>query len=37
MARIAGDTFEFSPPLICERSHIDQMFEILSTTLRRMG
>jgi beta-alanine--pyruvate transaminase len=37
MARIAGDTFEFSPPLICERSHIDQIFEILSTTLRRMG
>jgi beta-alanine--pyruvate transaminase len=37
MARIAGDTFEFSPPLICERSHIDQMFDILSTTLRRPG
>jgi beta-alanine--pyruvate transaminase len=37
MTRIAGDTFEFSPPLICERSHIDQMFEILSATLRRMG
>ena len=37
MARIAGDTFEFSPPLICERSHIDQIFEILSTTLGRMG
>ena len=35
MARIAGDTFEFSPPLICERSHIDQIFDILSTTLRR--
>ena len=34
MVRIAGDTFEFSPPLICERSHIDQIFETVSTVLR---
>ena len=34
MVRIAGDTFEFSPPLICERSHIDQIFETVSQVLR---
>ncbi len=37
MVRIAGDTFEFSPPLICERSHIDQIFDIVRTTLRKPG
>ena len=36
MVRIAGDTFEFSPP-ICERSHIDQIFDTVSTTLRKPG
>jgi beta-alanine--pyruvate transaminase len=34
MVRIAGDTFEFSPPLICERDHIDQIFEIIKMVLR---
>ncbi len=34
MARIAGDTFEFSPPLICERSHIDQIFDTIKAVLR---
>jgi len=34
MARIAGDTFEFSPPLICERTHIDQIFDTVRTVLR---
>jgi beta-alanine--pyruvate transaminase len=37
MTRVAGDTFEFSPPLIASRSDIDRIFEILSATLRRMG
>jgi adenosylmethionine-8-amino-7-oxononanoate aminotransferase len=35
--RMAMDTFEFSPPLICERTHIDQIFEIVRTTLRQTG
>ncbi len=37
MVRIAGDTFEFSPPLICERHHIDQIFDTVSAVLRRTG
>ncbi len=34
MTRIAADTFEFSPPLIIERAHIDQIFETLSEVMR---
>ena len=34
MARIAADTFEFSPPLIIERAEIDQIFDTISAVLR---
>jgi beta-alanine--pyruvate transaminase len=34
MARIAADTFEFSPPLIIERAEIDQIFDTVSAVLR---
>jgi beta-alanine--pyruvate transaminase len=34
MVRMALDTFEFSPPLICERSHIDQIFDTVSSVIR---
>jgi beta-alanine--pyruvate transaminase len=37
MTRIAMDTFEFSPPLIAERSHLDQIFETFRSTLRSLG
>jgi beta-alanine--pyruvate transaminase len=37
MVRIAADTFEFSPPLIAERSHLDQIFDLFQTTLRGLG
>jgi adenosylmethionine-8-amino-7-oxononanoate aminotransferase len=28
------DTFEFSPPLIAERAHIDQIFETVGAVIR---
>jgi adenosylmethionine-8-amino-7-oxononanoate aminotransferase len=28
------DTFEFSPPLICEPNHIDQIFDTVSSVIR---
>jgi adenosylmethionine-8-amino-7-oxononanoate aminotransferase len=31
---MAMDTFEFSPPLICERTHIDQIFDTVGAVLR---
>ncbi|MEM7026555.1 MAG: aminotransferase class III-fold pyridoxal phosphate-dependent enzyme, partial [Pseudomonadota bacterium] len=34
MTRIAMDTFEFSPPLIAERSHLDRIFETVSSVIR---
>jgi beta-alanine--pyruvate transaminase len=34
MTRIAMDTFEFSPPLIAERAHIDKIFETVSDVIR---
>jgi beta-alanine--pyruvate transaminase len=34
MVRMAMDTFEFSPPLICEREHIDQIFDTVNTVIR---
>jgi beta-alanine--pyruvate transaminase len=37
MVRMAGDTFEFSPPLIASREDIDRIFEIVRTTLRQTG
>jgi beta-alanine--pyruvate transaminase len=34
MVRMAMDTFEFSPPLIAERSHIDQIVDTVSAVIR---
>jgi beta-alanine--pyruvate transaminase len=34
MTRIAADTFEFSPPLIAEQSHLDRIFETVSDVIR---
>ncbi len=31
--RVVGDTFQISPPLIADKSHIDQMFDTLKTVL----
>jgi beta-alanine--pyruvate transaminase len=34
MTRMAMDTFEFSPPLICEHEHIDRIFDTVSAVIR---
>ncbi len=34
MVRVTGDTVAMSPPLICERGHIDQIIDTLGQTLR---
>jgi beta-alanine--pyruvate transaminase len=34
MTRVAADTFEFSPPLVIDRAHIDKIFETLSKVIR---
>jgi beta-alanine--pyruvate transaminase len=34
MTRIAGETFEFSPPLVIDRGHIDRIFDTLGKVLR---
>jgi beta-alanine--pyruvate transaminase len=34
MTRMAADTFEFSPPLIAERAHLDQIFETVAEVIR---
>jgi len=34
MTRIAMDTFEFSPPLIAERAHLDRIFETVAAVIR---
>ena len=34
MTRIAADTFEFSPPLVIDREHIDKIFETFGRVLR---
>ncbi|HIK24375.1 MAG: aspartate aminotransferase family protein [Thermosynechococcus sp. Uc] len=36
LIRVTGDIIALSPPLIVERSHIDQMVEILSRVLREL-
>ena len=34
MTRIAADTFEFSPPLVIDRGHIDRIFDTVGAVLR---
>ena len=36
LTRITGDTIALSPPLIIEKSHIDQIFGILAEVLRKL-
>jgi beta-alanine--pyruvate transaminase len=36
LLRTTGDIIALSPPLILEKHHIDQMFEILGGVLREM-
>ena len=35
--RTSGDTIAMSPPLIVERSHIDEMMSILSDSIKRVA
>ena len=35
--RTSGDAFAMSPPLIVERSHIDEMMSILSDAIKRVA
>jgi beta-alanine--pyruvate transaminase len=35
--RTSGDSLAMSPPLIVEKSHIDQMMSILSDVLKRVA
>jgi beta-alanine--pyruvate transaminase len=37
LIRPAGDTLAYSPPLIAEKSHIDQMVEILGNALKKIS
>jgi beta-alanine--pyruvate transaminase len=37
LVRSTADTIALSPPLIVERQHIDQMFEVLGATLRNVS
>ena len=34
MTRVAMDTFEFSPPLVIDRAHIDRIFDTVQAVLR---
>ena len=34
LARVTGDTIALSPPLIAEREHVDEIFEILGAAIR---
>lgn len=36
LVRITGDTIAFSPPLIIEESHMDDMFNVVSDTLSKL-
>jgi len=37
MIRITGDIIALSPPLICEKKHIDDMVSILGDTLKEVA
>ena len=34
LVRVTGDTIALSPPLIAERTHVDEMFTTLADVLR---
>ena len=35
--RMSGDSFAMSPPLIVEKSHIDQMVSILGDAIKKVA
>ena len=37
MVRVSGDTIAFSPPLIAEEAHIDEIFETFGRTLDKVA
>jgi beta-alanine--pyruvate transaminase len=37
LVRASGDILALSPPLICERSHVDEMFDMLGRVLREVA
>ncbi|HEU5319375.1 MAG TPA: aspartate aminotransferase family protein, partial [Methylomirabilota bacterium] len=37
LARVTGDVIALSPPLIAERSHIDQMVETLAAAVQHVA
>ena len=37
LIRVTGDTIALSPPLIAERSHVDQIFETIDSTLKTVA
>ena len=37
LVRVTGDIIALSPPLIVERTHVDQMFDLLARVLRRVA
>jgi len=37
LIRVTGDIIALSPPLILERTHIDQMIDILGRVLRELS
>ena len=34
MVRVGGDTIAFSPPLVSERDHLDQMIDIVAEVVQ---
>jgi beta-alanine--pyruvate transaminase len=36
LVRVTGDVIALSPPLICERAHVDEMFDVLGRVLQRL-
>jgi beta-alanine--pyruvate transaminase len=37
LVRVTGDTIALSPPLIAERAHVDELFDVLGRVLRRLA
>ena len=37
LVRVTGDVIALSPPLVCERAHVDELFDVLARVLRRLA
>jgi beta-alanine--pyruvate transaminase len=37
LIRVTGDTIALSPPLIADKSHLDQIFDCVGTMLRSVN